>query len=127
MYFNDDDNNFYDSRYNYELEDQDLPLGCPFRQMSPFPQGPSGRPPSTPPNFIPPTPHGQPGVTPFVDQGAIRPCVFRLVYIWPRRGRGFWSWLTFVGPRSVAGFRWERNNWRYFGMDLRNISSFNCF
>ena len=86
-------------------------------------------PSSAPPNFIPPEPQTQKfGATPLaVDPGAIRPCLYRFVYIWPRRGNGFWAWLTFVGPRSVAGFRFNRNRWRYFGMDLRDIRSFKCF
>ena len=140
MYIDDDFIRFYNPDYTYNQETQDLPLGCPYRQMSPpmpFPHGPQGgshggsqgRPPSAPPNFAPPEPKThQFGVTPLaIDQGAIRPCLFRLVYIWPRRGSGFWAWLTFVGPRSVSGFRWNRNTWRYFGMDLREISSFQCF
>lgn len=136
MYIDDNFIRFYEPYYTYDQETQDLPFACPYRQMAPptplqhGPQGgPQGRPPSAPPNFIPPEPKVQQfGATPLaIDQGAIRPCLFRLVYIWPRRGRGFWAWLTFVGPRSVSGFRWERNTWRYFGMDLRNISSFQCF
>jgi hypothetical protein len=146
MYIDDDGIKIYNPPYTYELENEDFPLSCPYyRQMSPFPflpqggpqsgppggsqGGSQGRPPSSPPNFTPPEPKTQQfGATPLsVDPGAIRPCIFRLVYIWPRRGRGFWAWLTFVGPRSVSGFRWDRNTWRYFGMDLREISSFQCF
>jgi len=139
MYIDDDFIRFYDPIYIYEQETQDFPLECPYRQMAPPtpfqpgpqgrpPQGPQGRPPSAPPNFTPSQPQSQQfGATPLVDSGAIRPCIFRLVYIWPRRERGFWAWLTFVGPRSVSGFRWNRNTWRYFGMDLREISSFQCF
>jgi hypothetical protein len=135
MYIYEDVNNFYDLRHNYELENENLPLECPYRQLvpfSPFPQGPQGPqsgPPIVPPNFTPSQSQAQQfGATPMaIDSGAIRPCIHRLVYIWPRRGRGFWAWLTFVGRRSVSGFRWNRNTWRYFGMDLRNINSFQCF
>lgn len=132
MYFNEDGFGFYDPNFTYEQANRDLPLECPYRQRVPspsFPQMHQGMPHSGPPNFTPPNPQSQQlGVTPLaVDQGAIRPCLFRFVYIWPRRGRGFWSWITFVGPRSVAGFRWDFNSWRYFGMDLRDISSFQCF
>ncbi len=127
MYIDEDTIRFY----NYESETQDLPLACPYRQMdsrAPFAQGPHGGPTSPPPNFIPPQPQSQQfGATPLIDQGAIRPCRYRFVYIWPRRGNGFWAWLTFVGPRSISGFRWNRNNWRFFGMDLREIRSFQCF
>lgn len=137
MYIDEDTIRSYYLEYMYELENQDLPLDCPYRQTLPFPffppvgpqgpQGSQGGPSSGPPKFTPSQPQ-QFGATPLaVDQGAIRPCLYRFVYIWPRRGRGFWAWLTFVGPRSVAGFRWDRNTWRYFGMDLRDISSFQCF
>jgi hypothetical protein len=97
----------------------------PFQTSTQDRQGPS----SAPPNFIPPQPKAQQfGATPLaVDPGAIRPCRNSFVYIWPRRGNGFWAWLTFVGPKSVAGFRFYRNRWSYFGMDLREISSFSCF
>jgi len=137
MYIDDDFIRFYDPSYDYGQETQDLPSWCPYRQMNPppmpFHQGQHGSPPggptSPPPNFTPPEPKAQQfGATPLsIDQGAIRPCLFRMVYIWPRRGSGFWAWLTFVGPRSISGFRWNRNSWRYFGMDLREISSFQCF
>jgi hypothetical protein len=131
MNFNEDDTNFNDPNYSYEEDFQDLPIGCPFRQRPPFPgspQGPQGRPPSAPPGFIPNQLQAQHfGAAPFVDAGAIRFCRFRFSYIWPRRGQGFWAWITFVGPRSMAGFRWERNRWIYFGMDLRSIDSFQCF
>jgi hypothetical protein len=140
MYIDEDITRFYDPNYMDEQEIDDFPLTCPYRQVSPyqpFPQGPPGfqgppgsqGPQSKPPNFIPSQPQSQQyGISPqAVDSGAIRPCIYRFVYIWPRRGRGFWAWLVFVGPRSVSGFRWYRNTWRYFGMDLRNISSFQCF
>jgi hypothetical protein len=144
MYNDDDITSFYDPNYTYELETEDLPLMCPYRQVVPFPpfpqgpqgpqgfqgpQGSKGGPSSAPPNFTPSQSQAhQFGPTPqAVDPGAIRPCTYRFVYIWPRRGRGFWAWLVFVGPRSVSGFRWTGNSWRYFGMDLRNIRSFQCF
>lgn len=156
MNFDEDVIYYYDPRSIHELETESPYFECPYcRQRPPFQgppsgppqgsQGPHGRPPSGPPqgsqgpNGRPPS--GPPSYTPSqsqaqhfgdstnfaIDSGAIRPCVFRFVYIWPRRGQGFWAWLTFVGPRSVSGFRWNRNNWRFFGMDLREISSFECF
>jgi len=131
MYIDEDTIRYYNAKYNYELENRALTLAWPYRQMNfftPFTQGPQGGPPSTPPNFVPPQPQLQQiGVAPQIDKGAIRPCLYRFVYIWPRRGNGFWAWLTFVGPRSVSGFRWNRNTWRFFGMDLRDIRSFQCF
>ncbi len=147
MYIDEDTISFYYSNYMYEAETQDFPLTSSYRQIPPFPplpqwphgpyapqgtpssQSPPGMPSSGPPDFTPSQSKAQQlSANPLaVDPGAIRPCIYRFVYIWPRRGIGFWAWLTFVGPRSVAGFRFERNNWRYFGMDLRNINSFQCF
>ena len=132
MYIDEDTIRFYNAMYNYQLETQDLPLMYPYRQMEPstfFAQGPQSGPPSSPPNFTPSEPQSQQfGATPLaIDPGAISPCLYQFVYIWPRRGSGFWAWLTFVGPRSISGFRWNRNAWRFFGMDLRDISSFQCF
>ena len=142
MYIDEDSIRFYDPMYIYELQSQYLPLAYRYRQMvtpPPFPQGPQGPqghqgpqggPPSgAPPNFTPSEQKAHHfGATPMaIDAGAIRPCMHRFVYIWPRRGNGFWAWLVFVGPRSVAGFRHNRNTWRYFGMDLRDIRSFQCF
>jgi len=150
MYIDEDSIRSYDPMYTYELETQYFPSVYPYRQMLPFPpfpqgpqwqqgpkgqpgpkgqQGPKGGPPSAPPSFTPSQPKAQQfGATPLaVDPGAIRPCIYSFVYIWPRRGNGFWAWLVFVGPRSVAGFRFTRNNWRYFGMDLRDIRSFQCY
>lgn len=96
------------------------------------------RPPNAPPNFTPTkgqgqklnfggTPSTNQGVTTFaVDPGAIFPCINRFVYIWPTNGPGFWAYVTFVGPRSVAGWRFGRGRVRYFGMDLRRIDEFYC-
>jgi len=112
------------------------PMGCPFyrqfyRQMPPPEYGgyrqmdrpPSGPPPSTTP-VEPFSAAGGPET--FVDAGSIRGCLFRYVYIWPRRGSGFWMWLTFIGSRSISGWRWDGRRWFRFGMDLRDVRSFRC-
>lgn len=97
------------------------PTGAP-----PFgPSGQQGPPSGPPPSFVPQ--RGAGISTLAVDPGAIRPCLFRFVYIWLENGRQFWAWLVFVGPRSVAGWRWTGFSWVYFGTDLENISSFVCF
>lgn len=62
-----------------------------------------------------------------VDSGAIFPCVYRYVYIWPNRGPGFWAYVTYVGRNSIAGWRYTGRRWVYFGMDLRQIESFYCY
>lgn len=85
-------------------------------------------PPSGPPPNITPTLKATSGPSIFaIDPGAIRRCRHRFVYIWPVNGRPFWAWITFVGRRSISGFRWTGRTWRYFGMDLREIRSFECF
>ena len=132
--------NMPDERYQAQL-----PFDGFFRRPGRPPgRGPTFGPPSVPP-FGPPAgvpgqqgpPQGPP--PPFipqrrddgisiraVDPGSIRPCLFRYVYIWLENGRQFWAWLVFVGPRSVAGWRWTGFNWVFFGTDLENISSFVC-
>lgn len=99
------------------------------------------QPPSMPPDFTPTKGQGKKlgaaapttpqtlagGPTTFaVDPGAIFPCVNQFVYIWPTRGPGFWAYITFVGRRSIAGFRFQGRRFRYFGMDLRRIDEFYC-
>ncbi|NLJ88489.1 MAG: hypothetical protein GX327_06900 [Epulopiscium sp.] len=93
--------------------------------MPPYtqPSSPSGPPTGAPPSFIP---QQSPSLY-MIDPGAIRSCTFQFVYIWLNDGSSFWAWLTFVGRRSVAGWRWFRNRWIYFGTDLDNISSFICY
>ncbi|OPJ55755.1 hypothetical protein [Alkalithermobacter paradoxus] len=96
-----------------------------YSQMPKPPKGP-------PPSFTPKKSSGSklklgPGPSPMaVDPGSIRFCLYKFTYIWLRDGRGFWTFLMYVGPRSVSGFRWQRNRWVFFGTDLRNIDSFFC-
>ncbi|MEQ8155450.1 MAG: hypothetical protein ABRQ25_11290 [Clostridiaceae bacterium] len=143
----DEDNIFFSSdlRQNMDFPEfppfQGSPPGAgqqpPYGEMPNFPgqenyNQPSA-PMSKPPNFTPSKsesksmvyPHG-PGVY-NVDFGAIRPCAYRFVYIWQRNGRSYWAYLTFVGRRSVAGWRWIGWRWVYFGLDLRRIESFICY
>lgn len=151
MYYNDyfrseDPQEFNNLNDIYETEAMNAPFYCPYyRQFSP-PQRPpqqqppfgqpgggqqGGRPPSGPPPSVTPSkqsPMVQSAHGTFaVESQTLRPCLFRFVYIWPRRGRGFWAWLTFVGRRSVSGFRWDGRRWLRFGMDLRQIESFICY
>lgn len=91
------------------------------------PGGPpqAGGPPSTPPpSFQPEQPQFQLFA---IDPGAIQRCLFRFTFIWLDNGRSFWYFPTFVGRRSVAGFRWSGFRWVYFGIDLDRIDSFQCF
>lgn len=100
---------------------QFIPMPSPIymtRQHGNMPPGPpplNAKPPETSPQLK------------AVDPGSIKRCLFRFVYIWPRRGRGFWAWLTHVSRRSVSGYRWHRGRWVYFGMGLNQIESFMCY
>lgn len=106
------------------------PGGQPgFPGSGPFPGGgpgggQTGAPTSPPPSFTPQQPQFQ---TFAVDPGAIRGCLFRFTYVWLNRRNSFWFFPTFVGRNSVAGFRWSRFRWVYFGIDLDRIQSFQCF
>lgn len=110
---------------------ENQPAGPPFGNQPGGPQH-GNVPMGPPPNFTPSKAQSefkpQAGIAPqAIDSGAIRRCRFRYVYIWPRYGRGFWAWLTYVGRRSIAGYRWNGRRWVYFGMDLRMIESFYCY
>jgi hypothetical protein len=84
----------------------------------------AGGPPTTPPPAYVP----QEQATAFaVDPGGIRRCMYRFTYIWLIDGRSFWFYPVFLGRNSVAGWRWSRRRgWVYFGIDLRQIRSFQC-
>ncbi|WP_156290340.1 hypothetical protein [Oceanobacillus salinisoli] len=83
----------------------------------------AGPPTSPPPSFTPQQPQFQALA---VDPGGIRGCLFRFTYIWLRRS-AFWFYPTFVGRRSIAGYRWIGWRWVYFGIDLDRIESFQCY
>lgn len=124
-----------------------------FPQFPPLGQPPGGPPFGQPPGGGPP-PGQPPGATPSgsappsgpppafvpsqaaaqqsfgvmaVNPGAIRPCLFRYVYLWLDNGQQFWAWLVFAGSTSIAGWRWIGFRWVYFGLDTRRISSFICY
>src|SRR5690625_2554019 len=107
-------------------------IGFPGQPGNQFPgQTPSfggGGQSAGPPNSPPPscTPAEQQIQSFAVDPGAIRGCLFRFTYVWLDRDQ-FWFFPTFVGRNSVAGFRWRRNRWVYFGIDLNRIQSFQCY
>ncbi|WLV26070.1 hypothetical protein QR721_13360 [Aciduricibacillus chroicocephali] len=98
-----------------------------------FPGGPGGPgspgggqnvpPSSPPPSFTPQLQQFQPKA---IDPGAIRGCLFRFTYVWLERD-AFWFYPTFIGRRSISGFRWNGFRWVIFGIDLNRIVSFQCF
>lgn len=103
--------------------------GPPQGQHNGHPQGQQpGSPPGPPPTKAPVKSQKSGGAElKAVDPGSIRPCLYRYVYIWPKRGKSFWAWLTYVGRQSASGFKWNGHRWVYFGMDLRDIQSFQCY
>ena len=89
--------------------------------------GQAGPPSGPPPSSIPPQGFGAGGPTTFaVDPGAMRRCLFRFTYIHLNNGESFWFYPTFLGRRSVAGYRWFFFNWVYYGIDTNRIRSFQC-
>lgn len=134
-----------DFEFDYDLDDefcefcpfyrQRPPIFDPYGPQFPFPGGgqgpgfgPSDGPPSGPPPSITPQLAAPSGAGVFaIDPGSIRRCRFRFVYLRLRNRREFWAWLTFVGRRSVSGWRWNGRRWVYFGVSLREIVSFYCY
>ncbi|WP_218017018.1 hypothetical protein [Halalkalibacter krulwichiae] len=99
------------------------PPGPP--QGSPPGQGPGAGPPSAPPPAFVPA-QSQQAQAFAIDPGSIRRCLFRFTYVWLRNRQQFWYYPTFVGRRSISGFRWNGFRWVYFGVSLRQIESFTC-
>ncbi|MCL2617873.1 MAG: hypothetical protein FWD98_02345 [Defluviitaleaceae bacterium] len=89
---------------------------------SQFPGHGHRQPPGSPPPFIP----QESAAFRSLDARAISRCMHSFTYIWLISGHGFWMFPTFVGPRSVAGYRWGRFGWIYTGFDLRAVRSFTC-
>ncbi|MGD6817573.1 hypothetical protein [Metabacillus sp. 84] len=123
----------YDPYASFFLNDYPFLPGWERQMLQPPPPPPGGlpgggtqQPPGPPPAF---TPVQQQATAFAVDPGGIRRCLFRNTYIWLNNGQQFWFYPTFVGRNSTAGFRWypQFRQWFYFGIDLRQISSFTCF
>lgn len=92
------------------------------------PGGQEGPPPGPPPGRPPiGTQSDEIGVF-AVDPGAFRRCLYRYTFVRLDNGRRFWFWPTFIGRRSVAGYRWRprQYRWVYMGIDTERISSFEC-
>ena len=134
--------------YNYPLNEQNFyPETEQARQILPWlPSfgGGSTTDPGSPPAFPPPGQGSQAGppmgpppeFTPSqkkqaqtlaIDPGSIQGCLYRYTYVWLRGFQQFWFYPTYVGRRSVSGYRWNGFRWTYFGIDLRQIQSFTCF
>ncbi|XMB87169.1 transporter [Mycoplasmatota bacterium WC44] len=115
------------SYHQHPTFQQGGPTSPPPYQQYPSHQhgGPSsgGAPTSPPPSIVP----QQGPELKAVDPGSIRGCLFRYTYVWPRFGFPYWFYPTYVGRKSVSGYRWNGYRWLYFGTDLRGINSFSCY
>lgn len=78
-----------------------------------------------PPYSIPKKIEGQ-TKTKSVHASDIKRCLFKYIYIWPKKGRSYWAWLTYVGKKYVSGFRWNGHHWIYFRIELKKIDNFVC-
>lgn len=118
--------------YNQQFERQILGLpgsqfpGLPGGILFPsLPEPQSSQAPTAPlPAFIP---HQAAASSFAVDPGAISLCLFRNTFIFLSNGETFWYYPIFIGPSSVAGFRWNGRFWTVFGINTRRIISFTCF
>lgn len=84
-------------------------------------------PPAPPPDKAPKKSQNMSPQLKSVSPGSLKPCLYQYVYIWLNNGNSFWAWLTRVDKRTASGYRWKRNRWVYFGIDLRKIDYFECF
>ena len=109
------------------------PTPAPIPPVHPHPM------PTPPPILRPPTGSGSaprlappafvPQITPalrLVEPGAIANCLYSFTYLWLTNRNQFWFFPTFVGRRSIAGYRWIHGSWVFMGFDLRLIDSFFC-
>ncbi|MEE6131533.1 transporter [Priestia aryabhattai] len=89
--------------------------------------GQSGPPTGPPPAFTPQlASSGGPSLY-AVDPGSIAGCLYKYTYIWAKGGRSYWFYPTYVGRKSVAGYRWTGFNWIYAGIDLDRVNEFQCY
>ncbi|MCL2574549.1 MAG: hypothetical protein FWE34_08375 [Defluviitaleaceae bacterium] len=79
------------------------------------------------PRFAPPAyvPQRAPGLR-AVDPGSISRCLYSNTFVWLNNRQSFWFFPTFIGRRSIAGFRWMHGRWVYMGFSLNMIDSFFC-
>ena len=79
------------------------------------------------PRFAPPAfiPQRAPGLR-MVDPGAISRCLYSNTYVWLNNRQDFWFFPTFVGRKSIAGYRWMHRNWVFMGFGLNMVDSFFC-
>ena len=79
-----------------------------------------GAPRSAPPSYTPApsSRHRQ------VDSAALSSCMFTNTYIWLKNGQSFWFFPTFVGRRTVSGFRWAHHRWVFVSFNINDMEAF---
>jgi len=79
------------------------------------------------PRFAPPAyvPQRAPGLR-AIDPGAISRCLYSNTYVWLNNRQEFWFFPTFIGRKSIAGYRWMHRHWVFMGFSLNMIDSFFC-
>jgi hypothetical protein len=94
----------------------------------------STTPPGAPPAFIPLkagamySAHGSGPGTFQVGHGLINTCINQFVYIWPKNGNGYWSWLNNIADKQyISGLRWTGSSWLNFNESFSNIEGYYCY
>lgn len=85
-----------------------------------------GPPIAPPPSFVP---HMTTFSGAAIHAHSMRSCLYKNTYVWLMNGRGFWFYPTYIGSNIVVGYRWRasRHQWSHFGIEAREIRSFQCF
>lgn len=96
---------------------------CRYRQrVEEYPAQHHKRPTNPPPNYIPNLSNATSTITP----AAITPCAHKYTYLWLKNGESFWAYIVYVGKRAVAGWRYTKDRWIHFALNLRQIKNFTC-
>jgi len=98
------------------------PQPSPKENTSPPDYGADCAPSFSPPHYTPP----RPGIRREVDGYAMQSCLYTPTYFWLENGQQFWFYPTFMGRRSVAGYRWVYSEWLYTGFGFDMIENFTC-
>lgn len=108
---------------------------CPYRFADSFNGNQLSMPPGAAPAFIPSKEgamylsHGCCGPATFqIGQGLISTCVNQFVYIWPKSGSGYWSWINNITDMQyISGLRWTGSNWVNFRESFLNLQGYFCY
>ncbi|KHD35623.1 hypothetical protein NL50_12790 [Clostridium acetobutylicum] len=93
------------------------------QKVEEYPAQYQSRPQSPPPDYIPRFPTTTYNA---IASGIISPCNNKYTYLWLKNGEAFWSYIAYVGTRSISGWRYDRGRWVQFGLNLVQIRNFTC-